>query len=133
MFPSGHVSLFRIHNGYRFPSFPAQASFYTFAQLPGSREGFRYQYKIKDADGTDIDSKATQWCEGIPNPLFSHKVAAEFEGVEFKHAGQYDVVLEVNSQPVGKTTLIIEQGPAPAAANPNGAAQSPNQPPNAGK
>ncbi len=129
MFPTGHVSLIRVHNGYRFPTFPAEASFCTFAQLPGTKEGLRYQYKIKDSNGTDIQSNSPAWSEGIPNPLFSHKVAAEFKDVEFKHAGQYDVVLEVNSVPVGKTTLVIEQGQVPAAGNPNGAAQNPNQPP----
>lgn len=120
-FPSGHFSCIRIHNGYKFPSLPERATFYTFAQIPGTKDGLRFQYKIKDSDGSEIDATPPKWLDGLANPAFSHKVAAEFANVEFNHAGQYDIVLEVNSQPVGKTSLIIEQGSAPnqSAAPPN--------------
>lgn len=123
-FPSGHFSCIRIHNGYKFPSLPERATFFTFAQIPGTKDGLRFQYKIKDSDGSEIDATPPKWLDGLANPAFSHKVAAEFANVEFKHAGQYDIVLEVNSQPVGKTSLIVEQGSAlnqnAAPANPGG-------------
>jgi hypothetical protein len=98
--------------------------------VPGFKDGLRYQYKIKDSDGTEIDSNETKWSGSLANPAFSHKVSCYFPDVVFKHAGQYDVVLEVNNKPASKTTLVIEQGPAPGQP---GAAQNPNQPPSPGK
>lgn len=131
LFPSGHVSLIRVHSGYRFPSFPAKASFCTFAQLPGFKDGLEYQYKIKDSDGSDVAFSKPEWSKSLDNPAFAHKVSCDFQDVVFSHAGQYDVVLEVNKKSASKATLVVEQGGA--APGSGGAAQNPNQPPNPGQ